>query len=66
MKIENKVDGCVRFDELMNGEVFMYEKNICIKVDDTNPNAVDLEDGTSMRFFSDDLVRRVKATLTIE
>lgn len=66
MKIVNKTaDQYVKFDELCYGEVFIYEDDVCMKVDE-NGSAVNLTNGYMMEFCCYDTVRKVKATLTIE
>lgn len=66
MKIENKVSLFVKFSELDQGDVFLYEDEVCIKTDDDDVNAVSLSDGRSMQFFGGDTVYKVNAILTVE
>jgi hypothetical protein len=69
MKIENKVDDNHKtFGELGHGDVFIQGDEIFMKTDsdDNMSNAIHLEDGCIARFFYDEKIRLVKATLIIE
>lgn len=71
MKIENKVyDNHITFGKLECGDVFIHDDGIYMKTtgDDNieNTNAVDLESGHKVCFFSGDKVQLVTATLTIK
>lgn len=69
MKIENKVyNNHKTFGELEDGDVFIHDDGIFMKTDGdvSISNAINLENGCIARFFYDEEIRLVKATLTIE
>lgn len=69
MQIKNKVyDNHKTFGELEDGDVFIHNDGIFMKTDGdvSISNAVNLENGCMARFFCDEEIRLVTATLTIE
>ena len=69
MKIENKVHGNHKtFGELEYGDVFIFADGVFMKIetDDSEYNAVSLEEGYALRLFLSEKIRLIKATLIIE
>ena len=67
MVIENRSNTKVQFSSLSNGDVFIYDDIIYIKVqEDEDLNAVSLENGALNCFFQTSFVQRVNAKLVIE
>jgi len=69
MKIENKVYGNYKtFGELEYGDIFIFADGVFMKIetDDSEYNAVNLEEGYALHLFLSEKIRLVTATLTIE
>jgi len=63
VKSEDTGHGTCRFDEIEIGEAFQYSTILWMRIvcPDENSNAVDLADGRTGFFDSDDTVERVNA-----
>lgn len=68
---DNRTDGVITFEDIPQGELFMYEEDLYMKtssVEEINygvVNAVDVSSGELQCFDDNEEIERVRASLTI-
>ena len=72
MKIENSNLNTVPFEQINEGDIFMGDNGIYMKIANVNDtllgivNAVDIRDGCSVFFYDDSIVHPIEGKFVVE
>lgn len=61
--IENDMQATVNFSTVENGDLFVYNSNLCVKLDKNNPNYVVIDTGENGKLNDTDQILKPNSVL---